>query len=230
MEDNEWSFCAMWTDYTRIGCAEALVNNKLEEDYFFNRSNVSGCRDPFATAKQIAAEIFWCKGLDCYLYDREGLFGKERIPQIDTMHVLRSHGVGKISCKIVKVDRSTLPIWVDVFCKAFSVSHWIEQVERVMSVNLNRLTLLLSFKESMPVGCAALYPKNGMVGLYCLGIIPALRRRGLAISILRHAISISKNLFLQTLDSGNLLPLYRKVGFRVAYTKKIYVIAKPVKY
>src|SRR5690242_12276999 len=121
MEDNEWSFCAMWTDYVRLGCAEALVNNKLEGDYFFNRSNVSGCHDPFATAKQIAAEIFWCKGLDCYLYDRQGLFEKARIPQVDTIHVLISRGVGKISGKIVTVDRSTLPIWVDVFCKAFSL-------------------------------------------------------------------------------------------------------------
>ena len=50
MEDNEWSFCSMWADYARIGCAEALVNNKLEDDYFFNRSKVSGCRDPFAAA------------------------------------------------------------------------------------------------------------------------------------------------------------------------------------
>jgi GNAT superfamily N-acetyltransferase len=230
MEDNEWSFCAMWTDYARIGCGEALVNNKLEDDYFFNRSKVSGCRYPLATAKRIAAEVFWCKGLDCYLYDRDGLFEKERIPQIDTMYVLRSRGVGKISGKIVTVDRSTLSIWIDVFCKAFSVSHWIEEVERVLSVNLNRLTLLLSFKESMPAGCAALYSKNGVMGLYCLGVIPELRRRGLAIRILRHAVSISKNLFLQTLDSGKLLPLYRKAGFGVAYTKKIYIIAKPAKY
>ncbi len=230
MEDNEWSFCAMWADYARIGCAEALVNNKLEDDYFFNRSKVSGCRDPFAAAKQTAAEIFWCKGLDCYLYDREGLFEKERMPKIDTMYVLRSHTVGKKCSKIVLVDKSTLPIWVDVFCKAFSVPMWIAEVERIINANLNRITLLLSFKEGMPAGCAALYSKNGVVGLYCLGIIPKLRRRGFAMSILKHAESISENLFLQTLGSGNLLSLYRKAGFSVAYTKKIYIIAKPAEY
>ena len=77
-----------------------------------------------------------------------------------------------------------------------------------------------------PAGCVALYAKNGMTGLYCLGIVSKMRRKGIAASILKDAIALSENLFLQTLGSEQLLGLYEKAGFAVAYTKEIYVIRR----
>jgi len=76
MEQNEWSFCSMWAEREKAGCAEALVNEKLNGDYFFNRAKVSGCLD-FSEATKQVAEIFWRKDLDCYLYDREKLIEKK---------------------------------------------------------------------------------------------------------------------------------------------------------
>ena len=129
MEGNEWSFCSLWTEHVQLGCARALINNKLEGDYFFNRSTVSGCHDPYAAAKQIAAGIYWQKGFDCYLYDREGLLENQGFPQIDTMHALRSDTIGAISDKTIKIaDKSILSVWVDDFFRAISFPHCMEEV------------------------------------------------------------------------------------------------------
>jgi len=213
----------MWAEHTRVGCADVLVNSKLEGDYFFNRSRISDCPDPVAASKQVA-KIFWQKGMDCYLHDREGLLEKKGFAQIDTMHVLvkSSPATAAANGKTVVADKKLVPVWVDIFCRAFSVPEWKPEVERIMNANAGKMTLLLSYKESTPAGCAALYAKNGITGLYCLGTILQLRGRGLARNMLKSAAGMSDNVFLQTLGSEGLLPFYKKAGFKVAYAKKIY--------
>lgn len=226
MEDNEWSFCSMWAERLRPGCGRALANGRLEGDYFFNRAEVSGCPDPVAAARKIA-KIFWWKGMDCYLYDRDGALAGKGLAQIDTMHVLTAGPGTPGKTEVVRAGRSLLPAWIDVFCRSFVVPHWKTEVERVMDANLQRLELLLSYRGGVPAGCAALYSKNGVTGLYCLGTVSQLRGRGLAMDMLKSAMS--KNLFLQTLGSERLLPFYEKAGFAVAYTKKIYIIRRASK-
>ncbi len=226
MEDNEWSFCSMWTERIRSGCADALLNSKLEGDYFFNRASVSSCPDPVVAAGQVA-KTFWKKGMDCYLYDKDGGLAEKGLAQIDTMHVLTASSAGATGrTKVVPIDRSLLPVWIDVFCRSFAVPDWKIEVERIMNANFVRLELLLSYKDGVPAGCAALYRKNGRAGLYCLGTVSQLRRKGLANDILATAASLSNNLFLQTLGSEGLLPFYGKAGFTVAYAKKIYVLRR----
>jgi hypothetical protein len=66
MEENEWTFCSLWTKKRRIGCARALVNKKLAGDYFFNRAAVEGC----SISIEKVARIFWQAGMDCHLYFR----------------------------------------------------------------------------------------------------------------------------------------------------------------
>lgn len=225
----------MWTERTRIGCAETCVNSRLEGDYFFNRSTVSGCPSPYAKAYEVAEKIYWPKNLDCYIYDREGLFETKGFSSIDTMYVLKlanveGYSTEKTSDKIVIVDRSALSIWVEVFCKAFSVPNWRAEVQRIMNANMGNVTLILSYMGSAPAACAALYLRDGVAGIYCLGTIPQLRGRGVAAGILKKAASTSENLFLQTFSSENLLPFYKRVGFKVTYTKKIYIVLKPNAY
>jgi len=228
MHDNEWSFCSMWAERIKSGCADALINSKFEGDYFFNRSRISGCPDPVAAACRVA-KIFWQKDMDCYLHDREGLLEKKGFAQIDTMYVLKSGATKAASGKTMIADQQLLPVWIDVFCKAFSVPEWRPEVQRIMNANASKMTLLLSYRENVPAGCAALYTKNGVTGLYCLGTILQLRGRGLARSILRYAAGMSGHLFLQTLESEGLLPFYQKAGFEVAYAKKIYMMRRPAR-
>lgn len=212
----------MWAGRLRPGCGRALANGRLEGDYFFNRSDVSGCPDPVAAAMQIAKK-FWRKGMDCYLYDRDGALAGKGLAQVDTMHVLTA-GSGSAPKKtvVVRAGRSLLPAWIDLFCSSFAVPQWKTEVKRVMGANFERLELLLSYRNGVPAGCAALYRKNGVTGLYCLGTVSQLRGRGLAREMLRSAAT--KGLFLQTLGSEKLLPFYEKAGFVVSYSKKIYLV------
>ncbi len=227
MEDNEWSFCSMWAERLRPGCGRALANGRLEGDYFFNRADVSGCPDPVTSARQIA-KMIWRKGMDCYLYDKDDMLEGKGLAQIDTMHVLTAGSDGAAGMtKVIRIDRSLLPAWIDVFCRSFAVPHWKAEVKRIMGTNFERLEFLLSYRGGLPAGCAALYSKNGVTGLYCLGTISHLRGRGLARGILKSAMP--RGLFLQTLGSERLLPFYEKAGFEVAYTKKIYAIRRASK-
>ena len=228
MEDNEWSFCSMWAERLKPVCGCALANGRLEGDYFFNRADVSGCPDPLAAARHIAM-MFWRKGIDCHLYDRDGVLAGKGLAQIDMMHVLTTGKSGVMGrTDVVRVGRSLLPAWIEVFCKSFAVPHWKREVGRVVSGNAEGLELLLSYRGGIPAGCAALYHKNGVTGLYCLGTVSQLRGRGVARSILRSVMF--KGLFLQTLGSERLLPFYEKEGFVVAYTKQIYVLRRPSKF
>jgi len=227
MEDNEWSFCSMWAERLESGCAQALVNERLDGDYFFNRADVSGCPDPVAAARQIA-KTFWQKSMDCYLYDKDGRLAGKGLAQVDAMYVLAAgSGTAAGKTEVVQIDRSLLPLWIDTFCKSFAVPQWKTEVGRIMDASFGRLQLLLSYRDGVPAGCAALYSKNGVTGLYCLGTVSQLRGRGLAREILKSAMS--KNLFLQTLGSEGLLPFYEKAGFTVACTKKIYVVQRASK-
>ncbi len=227
MEKNEWSFCSMWTERFRVkDCADVLVNATLGGDYFFNRASVSRCADPKTAARQVA-QIFWQKGLDCYLYDKEDKLSD--LALADTMHVLRAGPLKKIAPvdKVIQADSSLLPLWIDIFCKSFAVPEWKPEIERITRSNFGRLVLLLSYKKDMPAGCAALYSRDGVTGLYCLGTVSQLRGRGTATSILASAASLKPKLFLQTLGSEGLLNLYEKAGFKIAYAKKIYILRKP---
>lgn len=163
--------------------------------------------------------------MDCYLYDRDGALAGKGLAQIDTMHVLTAGSGGAPGkTEVVRAGRSLLPAWIDVFCRSFAVPQWKTEVERVMVANFERLELLLSYRGGVPAGCAALYSKNGVTGLYCLGTVSQLRGRGLATDMLKNVLS--KGLLLQTLGSERLLPFYENAGFAVAYTKKIYVVRR----
>jgi ribosomal protein S18 acetylase RimI-like enzyme len=75
----------------------------------------------------------------------------------------------------------------------------------------------------------ALYEKNSLLGLYCLGTIPSMRRKGLAESLIGFAQSeVSRRklkfLILETYQRDNLLGFYSKLGFQEIYRKNIYTI------
>lgn len=224
MEENEWSFCGMWTEQLKVGCAKGLINNAFQDEYFFNRASLHDCQNS-SSAVEIAAR-FWQKGVDCYLHDRDGRLAGKGFAKIDTMYVLRATSKrNSTKTRVEQIDRSLLPVWIEVFCRSFAVPEWRTEVERIMNTNFRKVQLLLSYKDNVPAGCAALYSESGVTGLYCLGTISRLRRRGVAKDILQRAMS--ENLFLQTLGSEGLLPFYRKAGFIVAYTKKIYALLRP---
>ncbi|MEW5840830.1 GNAT family N-acetyltransferase [Nitrososphaera sp.] len=255
MEGNEWSFCEMWAaEKHDFGGSRALLNAKLAGDYFFNRAHVSDAKDVDKIAR-----LFWEKGMDCYLYyhhdddDDDRPPALQRFPVADRMFVLKSvEGIGSAPGQAENNDGGSggsnpllrvvadgdVDTWIEVFTESFDAADWRQEVARIMTVAMARagttaaarLDLLTCYAGSEPAGCGALFFKNGLAGLYCLGTIPRFRRRGVAGAILsaaRQRSGAHHLLFLQTLESYNLLDYYKKAGFQVAYQKTIYRLEQP---
>lgn len=222
MEENEWAFCSLWTRKKRIKCAVALVNERLAGDYFFNRAAVEGCD---VSIKKVAG-IFWQEGMDCHLYFRSR--PPRGLRRVDTMYVLRSSKSATTFDSVSACKQSDIPVWIDVFCRAFSVPRWNDEVTKIITKNAGKLQLLLAYHGGKPAGCAALYTKNKVTGLYCLGTLSRFRSKGIATSILQDAKALAKSdfLFLQTLASENLFDLYKKAGFVAVYKKSICIVPR----
>lgn len=222
MEENEWAFCSLWTRKKRVKCAVALVNKRLAGDYFFNRATIEDCN----VSTQKVAEFFWQKSMDCHLYFRSR--PPRGLRKADTMYVLRASKSAAPDGNVSVCSKSDIPAWIDVFCRSFSVPRWKDEVARIIMKNADKLQLLLAYHDSRPAGCAALYTKNKVTGMYCLGTLPRFRSKGVATSILQNAKVFAESdfLFLQTLASENLLGLYKKAGFTVVYKKSICAVPR----
>ena len=226
MEENEWAFCSLWArKKIIIKGAMALFNPVLKGDYFFNRAKI----DNGKVSLDEVTHLFWDASLDCYLYFKSNY--PQNLLVIDTLNVLKSKGrlQDRKGATVHKSVRTS--VWVDVFCKAFSVPEWKNEVARIMTTNAKKLILLLAYdNHNSPVGCAALFPNNGVTGLYCLGTVPAQRRKGFASSIFQLARAITEVqgslLFLQSFESENLIEWYKTLGFELVRTRKICIVPR----
>ncbi len=227
MEENEWAFCSLWSKRIRIDCATALLNPTLKDDYFFNRATIENCDIPYSQV----ASVFWKEGMDCHLYFK--VQPPRELRTVDTMYILKSvkkeAGLNR-SVKVRLAKPSDATTWVDLFCKSFSVLEWKGEVSHIIAANSNKMDLLLAYKGNTPAGCAAIFNKSDLMGLYCLGTVPMQRSKGVAASILNYAKTFAADhnlpLFLQTFGSEKLLDLYRARGFEVVYTKSICELSK----
>ena len=242
MESNEFYFCSLWTEHLKIrNCVDILVNEKLTQDYFFNRLTNMTCSDN-ASAIDECVRIFLNKGTNCYIYVTDdnkklnSILLEKGFTLVDTMSVLRSTTINAIRydnkvIDVIKIDRDSIPIWVDVFCHAFDVLDWKYEVERIIKSHFKELTLLLSFLNSIPAGCAALLHRSSLIGLYCLGTLPAFRGQGIATNIIKVALGIAQKrqlnfIFLQAFANEGFISFYNKLGFQTLYKKKIYAFHK----
>jgi len=85
------------------------------------------------------------------------------------------------------------------------------------------------FVDESGSSCMALYEKDSVLGLYCLGTVPDKRNRGTAASLIDFASGEvnSKNLeflMLETYGKDNLLEFYSKLGFEQVYSKTVFTI------
>jgi hypothetical protein len=243
MEYNESTFCSLWTQHIRIkDCADLFINEKLADDYFFNRLNNVSCRDIDSVIEE-SIRIFSERGLNCYVcisdYDKylENILLKNGFCLIDIMHVLKfdlnNAENNEYKIQVIKIDLHSLPVWIDVFCKSFDANDWKSEVEKVVNLHFKELTLLLSYTNDscskIPSGCVALFNRYNLMGLYCLGTLCPFRGQGMAKKMVKICLRIARQekldfLFLQTFSKEGLIQFYKRVGFQIAYNKKIYVL------
>lgn len=245
MENNQWTFCSLWADHTKIkNCADIFINKKLAGDYFFNRLDNIACYDIESAIKE-SVKVFLDYGSDCYVYVQKNDMNLEKMllkmdfTLLDTMHVLKSnftkiaHNEQKIH--VNTIDISSLPVWIDVFCRSFEVRDWKSEVERIIKKHFDELTLLVSYLENnqsrIPAGCCALFNRYSVMGLYCLGTVESFRGKGLAKKMITVSLDLARrqnlsSVFLQTLTNERLTQFYKKMGFQLIYKKKIYMLTR----
>lgn len=243
LENNESKFCSLWTEHIKVkNCADLFINKKLAGDYFFNRLTNIRCYDSESAIEE-AIKIFFENRSNCYVYvqdyDRilEDKLLKMGFTLLDTMQVLKYSNKktepDNYKIHVSTVDINSMPIWIDVFCRSFNVIEWKSEVERIIKMHFNELTLLVSYIEDnysmIPVGCAALFNRYDSMGLYCLGTASPYRGQGLAKKIIKVSLDIARQqkfdfLFLQTFSNEGFIHFYRKIGFQVIYEKKIYTL------
>src|SRR4051812_31829029 len=179
MENNESSFCSLWTERIEVNnCTNLFINEKFSEDYFFNRvNNILYCHDNVRSVLDESIKIFSERRLKCYVYidDSDTLLEKilleNRFTLLDTMQAFRS--MEKIQYEnhkiyVDKIDITLLPVWIDVFCKSFNALEWKSEVERILKMHFNELTFLVAYIKSnssqIPAGCALLFNLNKLTG------------------------------------------------------------------
>ena len=252
MECNESTFCSLWTEYIKINeCTDLFINEKLGDDYFFNRVNYTLCcvnanHDANAAARMVlrnSIRLFSERRLKCYVYIDdsdcvlESILLKNKFTLLDTMQVFRSN-VDRVqqyqnqSFYVDKIGMDLVPVWIDVFCKSFDALELKSEVQGILKKHFNKLTLLIGYvkrnSSQIPAGCALLFNTDGLTGLYCLGTIESFRHQGLAKKIIGSSIEIARQhsaslLICQAFTKQGFAEFYKRVGFQLVYKKKIYV-------
>lgn len=255
MEANEIGFCSLWTQDIRIhGCADLFLNEKLTGDYFFNRLNPFVCED-IRDIVENAVRICLRKGIDCYVHVHDGNTDVQNsllevgFQWIDTMYVLKrdsdkvehddtieNEKRDESKIHVVRADLRSTSNWVDAFCRSFGVLEWKSEVKEKVDLHFKKLILLLSYFRVNDTydelaGCAALFANHGIMGLYCLGTISNFRGRGLAKKMIGISLQMAQQeqldfLFLQTFKTEGLFLLYKKLGFRFVYKKRVYALKR----
>jgi len=241
MEENELSFIELFAQKIIVSRYVTLYyNSVMHDDDFFNRIVVK----EFNSIEDIvkAEEILKGKGVTPFIYSMVKsikdygyslydelitLFNNDKIGLVDDID-------NNITIKDAK-EEEDVNIWIDVFSNSFDISHYMDEIrERVIrAINTdNRLILRLAYKRdynngnNKPIGCSALFLTSDIIGLYCLGVLPDYRRRGVAGSLIRNALLEAKSrglmLIVQTFARDNLVPFYSKHGFTYSYSKFIY--------
>ena len=253
IEENESEFSSLWAQrFKEIECADFYVNADFPGDYFFNKTKIlSPCSNTHLLIRE-AKRIFFSNNLDCFIHSHEGLefentnnileeAGFSCVDTMlifstgqDTLHITESKSRYETDLvQIATVDKESVSIWVDVFCKAFNAEDWYSQIYNVTATNYSRFNLQLLMIRSdtvfVPAACTLLFCHKKVLGLYCLGTLPKFRRKGLASQILKSSILMARDkgmklFFAQSFMNDGYATMYNKAGLDMEYKRRIYAL------
>ena len=239
IDENESSFCSLWSRvHKKIDCVELFSNPKLGDDYFFNRLNINNrCNNVDDILNYIKTNYNY--NLNSYyihLICNNENSARLNKPKFGTMKIL-SLDVSKFVINSTKhieidiVDRNSLNLWIDVFCRSFDSLNIKDEVRTIISNQFKKFTLFVAHyylnQVKYPAGCCLLFEKNESIGLYCLGTAHDFRRKGVARELISNAVKMAKNndynsMIVQTLTKERYEEFYKRLGFRTIYKKMLY--------
>jgi ribosomal protein S18 acetylase RimI-like enzyme len=229
VEENDLGFTSLWAQTVNLECGTFFFNSELPNDIFFDKLTNVTC----TSARMIdeALDLFHRYNNTPFVYslnysEFEDVLLRRNFVHYDTQYVLKKNDDSKKISKTHKITNDDAMLWSKTFCNAYDCYEWVVPVDRIVRNSLSSIEYYID--ESIS-SCMALYEKNSVLGLYCLGTIPGMRRRGLAESLIDFAQSEVKRrklsfLMLETYKRDNLLDFYSKLGFQEIYKKNIYTI------
>ncbi|MGI0060071.1 MAG: hypothetical protein ACREBJ_09925 [Nitrosotalea sp.] len=227
IESNDIGFTGMWSNVTKLDCGILFLNQSLSDDIFFDKLAGITCVNEGMIDKTI--EYFQKNNSVPYVYslnnpELDYLLEKKGFRHYEVQYVLkRTRSATKTNA--VKITRDNVDLWTGIFCQAYDCLDWEDPVTSILKNTLDSVDYIVDESGS---SCMALYEKNSILGLYCLGTVPSKRHNGTAASLIDFAsyYANSKNLtlILETYEKDNLLEFYSKLGFEKVYHKTVYTI------
>lgn len=229
IESNDMGFTGTWSNKKKFDCGTLYSNPQLLDDVFFNKLSDVTCLSGDMVDKSI--EHFRKNHLVPCAYslnypEFDSLLIKKGFSYHDIQHVLKKRTIPTKNTNAVKITHDTIDLWTKIFCEAYDCPTWSKPVSSILRQSLQSVDY---FVDESGSSCMALYEKDSVLGLYCLGTVPDKRNRGTAASLIDFASNQvhSKNLeflMLETYRKDNLLEFYSKLEFEQVYSKTVYTI------
>lgn len=229
IESNDIGFTGIWSNSTKFDCGVLFSNPQFSDDVFFNKLTGVTCLSEDMVDKSI--EHFRKNHLVPYAYsfnypEFDSLLKKKGFSYYDTQHVLKKRIQPKKKTSAIKITRDDIDLWTRIFCEAYDCQNWSKPVVSILEQSLQSVGY---FVDESGSSCMALYEKDSILGLYCLGTVPDKRNRGTAASLIDFASNEvdSRNLkflMLETYGKDGLLEFYSKLGFERLCYKTVYTI------
>jgi GNAT superfamily N-acetyltransferase len=231
IESNDLGFTAIWSKTTQLECGTLFMNTNLPDDLFFDKLTNITCLSEKMTDETI--NIFRKNNMRPFVYTLnnshlEEFLLKKNFKFYDTQYVLKKHIISESETSHVHhIEKKDSLLWAEVFCKSYDCYEWIDEVNSTVRNSFSQVEYLVDAEHN--ASCVALYEKNSILGLYCLGTLPEKRKKGLAKLLINYALNKVKIknldfLMLETYQRDDLLGFYSKLGFEKVYEKKIYTI------
>jgi len=229
IEDNDNTFTGFWSNAENLECGTLFLNHTMSNDIFFDKlTNITCLSEKMV---KYAVEKFYENDSKPYVYSIEypelsNLLEKLGFRYYDTQYALCKKGLQSQNHNITRIGQKEIDLWASIFCEAYDCKEWKSAVDLVLK---NSQSSVEYYVDNSYSSCMALYEKNSILGLYCLGTIPDKRRQGIAKSLIDFALSEVKSrgldfLLLETYGKDNLMNFYSKLGFDTVYEKTVYTI------
>ncbi len=229
IESNDIGFTGLWSNASQLECGTLFLNPKLADDLFFNKLTNMTCTSEKMIAESV--EKFQKNHSTPYIYslnypELESNLKSKGFVYHDTQHVLKKRTLPSRKPNAIKITPDSISSWTQIFCEAYDCPEWAEPVSVILK---NSISSAEYYVDESSSSCMALYEKNSILGLYCLGTIPSRRKQGSAASLIdfaSHEVN-SRNLdflMLETYERDNLSKFYSNLGFESIYGKNIFTI------
>ncbi|MDE1826684.1 MAG: GNAT family N-acetyltransferase [Thaumarchaeota archaeon] len=223
------SFTGLWASSETLKCGTLFFNPDLSNDIFFDKLTNITCIDNKMLDDALA--LFAKRNTTPYVYtlnypELEEILLKKNFRLYDVQHVLAKVPDSSRTPKVRMISSDESMIWSKTFCNAYGCHDWLKSVDGIVKKSTSSVGY---FVDDSISSCVALYEKNSILGLYCLGTVPCMRKKGLAALLIDFALSEVKRrnlelLMLETYQKDALLDFYSKLGFKEIYQKNIYTI------